>query len=92
MKVVFWFSLESFFFFPLTGVHVGAERKCAVLHIERKTENLQVASWDQTQHPIPADVTCVVHVDVRTRLGKVVIHAVGKKKHSWLKWKRGKLM
>lgn len=59
----------------LTGVHVGAKCKCAVLHIKRKTENLQVAGRDEPQHPVPADVTCVVDVDVRTGLRDVVIHA-----------------
>lgn len=58
----------------LTGVHVGTKRKCAILHIKRKTEDLQVAGRDKPKHPVPADVTGVVHVDVRTRLGNVVVH------------------
>ena len=58
----------------LTGVHVGAKCKCAVLHVKRKTEDLQVAGGDEPQHPVPADVTRVVHVDVRTRLGNVIVH------------------
>lgn len=59
----------------LTGVHVGAKGKCAVLHVEGKAEDLQVACGDETQHPVPPDVTCVVDVDERTRLGNVIIHA-----------------
>lgn len=58
----------------LTSVHVGAKRKGAILHVEGKTEDLKVAGRDEPQHPVPADVTCVVHVDVRARLGNIVIH------------------
>lgn len=54
-------------------MHVGAERKCAVLHVKGKTEDLQVAGRDESQHPVPADVTRVVDVDVRTGLGHVII-------------------
>lgn len=59
----------------LTGVHVGAKCKRAVLHVEGKTEDLQVTCGDEAQHPVPADVTRVVDVDVRTRLGNVIVHA-----------------
>lgn len=67
------FSLH--FFYVLTGVHVGAERKGAVLHVEGEAEDLQVARRDQTQHAVPANVTRVVDVDVGTRLGNVIVHA-----------------
>lgn len=70
-------GVESLF---LTGVHVGAERKRAVLHVEGKTEDLQVAGWDEPQHPVPADVTGVVDVDVRARLGNVIVHAGSEEK------------
>lgn len=58
-------------------MHVRAKRKSAVLHIKGKTEDFQVAGRDEAQHPVPADVTRVVHVDVRTRLGNIVIHTGG---------------
>lgn len=58
----------------LTGVHVGAKCKRAILHVEGKAEDLQVARGDEPQHPVPPDVTCVVDVDVRTRLRDVIVH------------------
>lgn len=59
----------------LTCVHVRAKCKCTVLHIKGKTEDLQVAGRDEPQHSVPADIACVVDVDIRTRLGNIVIHA-----------------
>lgn len=66
-------------------MHVGAEGKGAVLHVKRKTEDLKVAGGDEPQHPVPADVTRVVNVDVRTCLGDVIVHA----EEGW-KWKNHK--
>lgn len=56
-------------------MHVRAKCKRAVLHVERKTEDLQVAGGDETQHPVPANVTCVVDINVWTGLGDIVVHA-----------------
>ena len=64
-------------FVLLTGVHVGAECEGAVLDVEGKAEDLQVAGTDEPQHPVPADVTRVVDVHVGTLLGHVVIHTRG---------------
>lgn len=58
----------------LTGVHVRAKSECAVLHVERKAEYLQVAGRDEPQHSVPADAARVVDVDIRARLGNIVIH------------------
>ena len=58
-------------------MHVGAECEGAVLDVEGKAEDLQVAGTDEPQHPVPADVTRVVDVHVGTCLGHIVIHADG---------------
>ena len=58
----------------VTGVHVGAEGEGAVLHVEGEAEDLQVAGGHQPQHAVPADVSRVVEVDVRTGLGDIVVH------------------
>lgn len=71
---------QSFF---LTGVHVGAKCKGAILHVEGEAVDLQVTGRDETQHPVPADVTRVVDVDVRTRLGNVIVHAASEYKR-WI--------
>lgn len=55
-------------------MHVRAKSKCAVLHVKRKAEDLQVAGRDEPQHSVPADAACVVDVDIRACLGNIVIH------------------
>ena len=58
-------------------MHVRAECEGAVLDVEGKAEDLQVAGTDEPQHPVPADVTRVVDVYVGTCLGHVVIDTDG---------------
>lgn len=70
--------------FFLTGVHVGAKCKCAILHVEGEAEDLQVAGRDETQHPVPADMTRVVDIDIRTCLGNIIVHAASEHKR-WIK-------
>lgn len=64
----------------VTGVHIGAEGEGAILNVKRKTEDLQVAGRDESQHPVPADVTRVVDVDVRAGLGNIIIHTAGRER------------
>lgn len=64
-------------------MHVGAEGERAVLYVEWEAKDFKVTGANQPQHPVIADVSGVVHVNIRASLRHVIIHTVKKERYKY---------